>query len=314
MINYLIRRFLWVVPMWLLISFLTFLIMYLAPGSPATMMLGIEANQEMVRDLEEKLGLDKPFIVQYSNWLGGVLKGDLGRSILLKTRVLNEIQTRFPVTLALSVGGLLLALVIGIPTGVLAAMRPNGFTDMIIMGMAMVVLSVPSFLMGLILIFFVGVKLNLLPVGGYVPIFVSVRNWALHMVMPWIAAGLVQVALIARMTRAEVLESLHSDYVRTARAKGLSETVVVFRHAFRAAIIPVVTVTGVAIVTLLGGAFILETLFGLPGVGRLVVSSVLHRDYPVVQGSMIYITSLVLVINMLVDLLYAYLDPRIRYE
>jgi len=278
------------------------------------MMLGIEANQEMVRDLEEKLGLDKPFIVQYSNWLGGVLKGDLGRSILLKTRVLNEIQTRFPVTLALSVGGLLLALVIGIPTGVLAAMRPNGFTDMIIMGMAMVVLSVPSFLMGLILIFFVGVKLNLLPVGGYVPIFVSVRNWALHMVMPWIAAGLVQVALIARMTRAEVLESLHSDYVRTARAKGLSETVVVFRHAFRAAIIPVVTVTGVAIVTLLGGAFILETLFGLPGVGRLVVSSVLHRDYPVVQGSMIYITSLVLVINMLVDLLYAYLDPRIRYE
>ena len=314
MASYIIRRLAWLIPIWLLVSFVTFLILYLAPGSPVTLMLGVDASQEAIVSMEKTLGLDKPFYIQYGRWLGQVLKGDFGTSILLKKPVASELLKRFPVTVSLTMGTLILAMLIGIPAGFIAAMKPNGFRDSTVMGISMIGISIPEFLLGLLLIYIIGVTFRWLPVGGYVLPGKSVSGWITHLLMPCFSLGFIHAALIARMTRASLLESLHADYVRTARAKGTREYHGVTRHAFRNAIIPVTTVIGVSAVILLGGAFITEALFNLPGVGKLVISAVQHRDYPIVQGGMLFIATVVIVLNLLVDLLYAYLDPRIHYE
>jgi len=288
--------------------------MHLAPGSPAILMLGIDASQEAVLALEEELGLDQPFFSQYARWLSRIGRGNFGNSILLKTPVLQELILRTPVTFSLGVGSLLLAIIIGIPAAIIAAKRPNGWRDTTIMGFCMIGVSTPEFLLGLLLIFFIGVKLRWLPVAGYVSLRESFAGWLAHLVMPWFSLGAIHAALIARMTRATVLESLHSDYVRTARAKGVAEYRVLFLHAFRNALVPVVSVIGVSAVIMIGGAFITEVLFGLPGIGRLVISAVQHRDYPVVQGGMVFIATVVLLFNLGVDVSYTFLDPRIHYE
>jgi peptide/nickel transport system permease protein len=310
---YIARRLLLLVPAWLLMGALAFTLMRLIPGDPAAALLGLEATPEALADLRERLGLDRPLLVQFIFWLSQVLHGELGRSWFLGEQVLPAIVGRLPVTLSLTVLALLSSLAMGLPAGLRAASRPNSATDLAIMGASMMGLSIPDFAMGLALIFFLGVAVPLLPVSGYVPFSKSAWGWLTHLILPAFSLGVVQAALIARITRSSMLEVLGTDYIRTARAKGLGERLVVWNHALRNALIQILTVVGNAAVVLLGGAFVIETVFNLPGVGNLVVMAVKRRDYPLVQGCILFISTMVIVVNLVVDVLYAYVDPRIRY-
>jgi len=292
---------------------MAFTLIRLIPGDPAVVLLGLEATPDAVDQLRERLGLNQPLPVQFGFWLREVLRGELGRSYFLREPVLQAITSRLPVTLSLASFALAAAVMLGVPAGVRAATRPNSRGDLTIMALSVIGLSIPDFAMGLGLIFLFGVALRWMPISGYVPAAQSLGGWALHLVMPAFALGIVQAALLARITRSSMLEVLGADYVRTARAKGLTERRVVSRHAFRNALIQVVTVIGNAAVILLGGAFVVETVFNLPGVGNLVVMAVKRRDYPLVQGCILLISTVVIVVNLVVDVLYAYIDPQIRY-
>jgi len=313
MIRYTIRRLLALIPTWLAIGIIAFIIVRLAPGDPAAILLG----QEGIGGIEEvhrRLGLDRPILVQLAGWLANAAQGNLGDSFFLGRSVSAAIFERIPVTLSLALLSILFAVVIGMPLGIAAALRPNSPRDTSVMGMSLLGLSVPEFFTGLILIYVFSVALGWMPAGGYEPISLSAYRWAKHLLMPSFALGFLQAALIARMTRSSMLEVLNSDYIRTARAKGLIESRVVWKHALRNAIIPVVTVVGMVFALLLSGAFITEVLFRLPGAGNLIISAVKRRDYPIVQGGLLIFSSAVLVMNLVVDVLYVYIDPRIKYE
>jgi peptide/nickel transport system permease protein len=301
------------VPAWLIMGGIAFALIRLIPGDPAAVLLGMEATPQAVAELRERMGLDRPLPIQFVLWLRRVLEGELGRSFFLGQPVVEAILGRLPVTLSLTAAALLVALLLGLPIGLRAATRPNSPTDLTAMALAVVGLSVPDFAMGLGLIFCFGVALAWFPISGYVPIAQSPTAWSAHLAMPALALGIPQAALIARITRGSMLETLGTDYVRTARAKGLGEPAVVGRHAFRNTLIHVLTVVGNAAVILLGGAFVVETVFNLPGLGNLVVMAVKRRDYPLVQGCLLLISTVVILVNLVVDVLYAYVDPRIRY-
>jgi peptide/nickel transport system permease protein len=307
------RRLMLLIPAWLVMGVIAFTLIRLIPGDPAAVLLGLEATPDAVDRLRERLGLNQPLPVQFAIWLSQVVRGELGRSFFLGEPVLQAILGRLPVTLSLAAFALVLAIAFGVPAGVRAATRPNSSTDLGIMALSVVGLSIPDFALGLILIFVLGVALHWLPISGYVPFVQSAGGWALHLLMPAFSLGIVQAALIARITRSSMLEILGMDYVRTARAKGLTERTVVRVHAFRNALIQVLTVVGNATVILLGGAFVVETVFNLPGVGNLVVMAVKRRDYPLVQGCILLISTIVILVNLIVDVLYAYVDPQIRY-
>lgn len=313
MLAFLIRRLLLLFPTWILIAVISFLIIHMTPGDPAAVLLGQEGigGLDVIR---ERLGLDKPLHVQLGLYLKGLLRGDLGESFFLGQSVLEAITSRLPVTLSLAVIAIFFAVGIGVPLGVAAALKPNTPQDTAIMFVALLGLSIPEFVTGLVLIFMFAVSLGWLPAGGFVPLSEGIGAWFSHLLMPAFALGFVQSAYIARMTRSSMLEVLNSDYVRTANAKGLRYRLVVWKHAFKNAIIPVLTAVGLVFAMLLSGAFITEALFRLPGVGTLVISAVKRRDYPVVQGSLIAITTIVLLVNLLVDFFYAFFDPRIRYD
>lgn len=313
MLRFLGRRAFTLIPMWVAVAFLTFLLMYLIPGDPLVSILGPDASPEVRARMLEEMHLDEPFFARFFLWARAALRGDLGSSIFLDRPVAHAIWERAPITLSLGAAALVWAVLIGLPLGILAAVRRGTGVDTGVMVLSLVGLSTPEFLFGLVGIFTLGVRLGWLPVGGYVAWAEAPWQTLRHLFLPSFTLGFINAALIARMTRATMIEILQQDYIRTARAKGVHEAAVLRRHALRIALIPVSTVIGFAAVLIVAGAFITEIVFTLPGMGNLAISAVLQRDYPLVQGVMLVIATGVLLLNLLVDVGYAYLDPRIRY-
>jgi len=304
--RYVLKRVVLALPVLLGVSVVVFVAIRLIPGDPAQLMAGQAATQEVVQQIRQSLGLDQPVPVQYLYFLRNVVRGDLGRSLFNGAPVVEELAQRFPRTVRLALASIAVASLIGIPAGILAATRRSTWVDTAVMLVALAGVSVPVFWLGLNLILLFSVRLQWLPSFGY-------ETWR-HLVLPSLTLGAASTAVVARMTRSAMLEVLGQDYVRTARAKGLAERVVVSRHALRNALIPVVTVLGLQLGTLLSGAVLTETVFAWPGIGRLLVEAVLARDYPIIQGATLLIAATFVVLNVAVDVLYGLLDPRIRYE
>ena len=308
---FLIRRLLLTLPILFIVSVVCFSLINLIPGDPATVILGPEASEQAKEQMREQLGLNKPIVVQYVDWLGGVLHGDLGESLVDGTPVSQLILQRLPVTLELALGTFLVSLTIAVVAGILSASKKGTWVDYVSTGFALGGISIPHFWLGMMFIIIFAVDLGWLPASGYVPFFEDPAANIAVMILPVLATGLRESAELMRMLRSSLLEELGSDYVRTAFSKGLSRRVVVIRHAVRNALIPFVTASGLQIAALLGGLVVTEQVFQLPGVGRLIVESILERDYTVVQGAVLTVTVIVILINVLVDLLYAVIDPRI---
>ena len=307
------RRLASAIPVLFLTTLVSFGIMQIVPGDPAEIIAGLGASPQEVARIRTELGLDQPPLVQLARWYQGMARGDLGDSLLLGRSVSRAIVERLPVTLSLTAYALVLTLVVGVLSGVGAARRPGGWLDQVLMTVALLGVSFPSFWLGLMLIVVFAVQLDWLPSGGYVPFSESVGGWFRSATLPAISLALLQIGLLARMTRATMLEALGQDYVRTARTKGLSSAVVVWKHAFRNVLVPVVTVVGIIVSLLLSGSVVIETVYSVPGIGRLMASAVLRRDYPVIQGGLLVTAAGFVLLNLLVDVLYAYLDPRVRY-
>jgi peptide/nickel transport system permease protein len=310
---YLSRRFAGMVVVMLMVAAIVFVIARVVPGDPAAVMLGSNATPADVAALRTQLGLDRPLPVQFVLYIRDILSFDLGNSIFLNRPVVDAMLDRAELTGWLTGLSVAIAVLIGVPVGVLAAVRRGTLLDQAVTAVSMLAASLPSFWVGLTLIEYLAVRLGWFPVAGYGNPGAGLGERLHHLVLPAVALGLPNSALIIRFTRTSMLDVLHEDYVRTARAKGLGPVAVVIKHAFRNALIPVLTVIGLTIATLIGGAIVTETVFGLPGVGNLIVSAVLRRDYPVIQGALLIISGLYVLINMAVDLLYAVVDPRVRY-
>jgi len=311
---YLLRRLISLVPVLVLVGVTTFFLMQLIPGDPATVLLGPDAPEQEVEALRIELGLDRPVIIQFFSWFSNVLQGDLGISYYLGLGVTESILLRMPATLQLAFAALLIAVAIGMPLGVLAAVKNGSWIDRVVMVFAMVGISAPSFWIGLNFILIFSVTLRWFPTGGYVPLTEDFIEGVRHLILPALALGINQAALIARMTRSSVLDVLRQDYVRTARSKGVSEQRVIWRHMLKNAMNPVLTVIGISFGVLMSGTVIVETVFTYPGLGRLVVLAVQRRDYPLVQGVLLLAAGLYMLINLIVDLLYVVFDPRIQYS
>ncbi len=314
MLAYTIRRLILTVPVMLVVSTTVFLLLYLTPGDPVGVILGPEATEQQKAELRARLGLDQPAHVQLANWYLRLLRGDLGTSIFLNKPVTLAFVERIEPTVMLTLLAMAFAVGIGLPAGIVAAKLRGSWFDIGAMLVAIAGVSMPTFWVGLNLIFIFGVTLNWLPVAGYQPLSAGIWENIRYLLMPAFTLGFAQSALLARITRSMMLEVLSQDYIRTARAKGLSELAVVLRHALRNAMIPVITVIGLSFAILLGGAVITEQVFNIPGVGRLLVQAVTRRDYPLVQGIVLIIAAVYVIINLVVDLIYAYLDPRIRHR
>ncbi len=311
---YVIRRLILTIPILLLVSIMVFSLLQLIPGDPATVILGQEATEESKAALRRELGLDKPLVLQYLSWLGKVVQGDLGRSLVDRSPVIEHILQRLPVTLELTAGTFIVTLLIAVPTGILSATRRGGATDLFSTLFALGGMSVPSFWLAMLFIIFFAVKLQWLPASGYVPFTEDPSANIKAMLMPMVATGIRESAVLMRMLRSSMLEVLHSDYVRTARGKGLGQTTVVLRHALRNALVPVITSSGLIVAGLLGGLVITETIFAIPGFGRLIVESIFQRDFVMVQGAILVSALLVVLVNLIVDMLYVLIDPRIKSE
>jgi peptide/nickel transport system permease protein len=311
--RYILQRFLGMLTVMFVVVTIVFLIVRVAPGDPAGVMLGPDATPADVAALRARLGLDQPLLVQYVLFLGQLARGDLGDSIFLNQPVLSALAQRAEPTFFLTLFSILIASSIAIPIGILSAYRRGSLFDQATTTVAMLAASIPSFWLGLLLIQFFAVRLGVLPVSGYGGPGASFLTRLTHLILPAIALGIVSSALILRFTRASMLDVLGDDYVRTARSKGMGEFRVVMKHAFKNALIPILTVLGLTAALLVSGAVVTETVFGLPGVGSLVVSAVLRRDYPVIQGALLVIAALYVLINFLIDMLYLAIDPRVRY-
>jgi peptide/nickel transport system permease protein len=311
--RYVIRRILSAIPVLLIVSATVFMLLYLTPGDPAGVILGPDATPERINELRERLGLNDPWHVQMLRWYGNVLRGDLGNSLSVNNRtVVQAIAERAEPTILLTLLALTVSLVIGLPTGIVSALGRGRWVDTLVMFVAIVGVSMPTFWFGLNLIYVFAVTLRVLPLAGYQGLDQGPQETLRYLIMPAVTLGLAQGALLARMTRSMMLETLGEDYVRTARAKGLNRPAVVIRHALRNALIPLVTVVGLSFAVLLGGAVITEQVFNIPGVGRLLIQAIGRRDYPLVQGIVLMIALIYVMINLLVDIVYGILDPRIR--
>jgi peptide/nickel transport system permease protein len=310
--RFILRRVALSIPILLLVSMMVFSLIHLIPGDPVTVMLGQEATPEAKAALRHELGLDRPLVVQYVAWLSHVLRGDLGRSLVDRTPVLDEIRLRLPATIELAIGAFLVAVLIAVPAGVLSATRRGSAVDYLSTVFALGGLSLPSFWLAMLFIILFAVKLRWLPASGFVPFAENPRANLTAMVMPMVATGIRESAFLMRMLRSSMLEVLHADYVRTARAKGLHERVVVLRHALRNGLVPVVTSSGLVVAGLLGGLVITETIFSIPGFGRLIVDAIFQRDFITVQGAILVSAVLVVLVNLVVDILLALIDPRIK--
>jgi peptide/nickel transport system permease protein len=313
MFAYIVRRILATIPVMAIVALFVFSLLYIAPGDPAAVIAGDQATPDDVERIRQSLGLDRPFLVRFGEWFWQILQGDLGTSIFTALPVSGMIAQRIEPTLSLMVVTLLLAVSVGVPIGVFAAWKAGSFLDRAIMGFAVLGFSVPVFVVGYLLAYVFAIQLSWLPAQGYTPISAGIRPWLENLILPAVALGLVYIALIARVTRATMLDVLSQDYVRTSRAKGLSEGPVLFVHALKNAAVPIVTVIGIGVALLIGGAVVTESVFAIPGLGRLTIDAILRRDYPVIQGVVLLFSFVYVLINLLVDLLYTVLDPRIRY-
>lgn len=310
---YLVRRLLAAIPTLVVTALAVFLIIHLTPGDPASVMLGSDATPEQVAQLRQALGLDQPLLAQLLRWAGRVLRGDLGQSYFMGIPVIRALGQALGPTLLITLLALLLAVAVGVGAGVVAAVRRGSLADDVAMFLAILGVSMPEFWLGLNLILVFAARLKWLPVAGYVSPAAGVGKALRYAALPALALGLTQAAFLTRMVRSAVLDVLGEDYVRTARAKGLRERTVVYRHVLRNALIPIVTVMGLSTAILLGGAITTETVFNIPGIGRLLIAGALRRDYPLIQGIVLFIAAVYIVINLTVDVLYAAIDPRIRY-
>jgi ABC-type dipeptide/oligopeptide/nickel transport system permease component len=305
MFQYVLKRLLSTIPVLIGISLLLFFMLRMLPGDPAQVLAGQMASQEDIKNIRQQLGLDKPIIVQYGIFLSRLAKLDLGRSARTQAPVINEVWARLPNTMLLAVAAISLACLFGIPAGIISSVRPYTWIDYLFTSMALFGISMPVFWLGLMLIVIFSLVLRWLPAGG-------IGSWK-HVLLPSFTLAAFVVAFITRITRASMIETLSQDYTTTARSKGLKEQVVIVKHALKNALIPIVTVVGLQFGLLLGGAVLTETVFAWPGLGRLIVDSILARDYPVIQGTILIFGLLYILVNLVVDLLYAYIDPRIRY-
>lgn len=310
--HFLIRRLAGAFLVLVLVSLMSFALIWLVPGDPAAAFLDASATPEQVAKLRSALGLDLSLPQQMLGWYGRVLSGDLGQSILLNRSVTAALIERLPVTLSLAALALAFAVFFGVAAGIIAAVNHNRWPDQAVMTTALLGLSVPDFWLGLVLVLVFAVSLGWLPSGGFTPFLQSPTEWLRGMVLPALTLGLVQVGFIARMARASMLDTLSQDYVRTADAKGLAKLHVVLRHALPNAMIPILTVIGIVSGALLGGAVIVEQVFSIPGIGRLIVGAIASRDFPVLQGGLLFLAVVYLAINLVVDILYAVVDPRVR--
>jgi len=313
MIAYVVRRLFSTLVVMAVVAFVVFSLLYLTPGDPAAVIAGDIATDEDIKRIHARLGLDEPFLVQFGRWVWALAHGDLGTSIFTNLPVTTLIGQRVEPTLALTLCTLVVAIAIAVPVGVLAAAKAGTWVDRAVMAFSVLGFSVPVFVVAYGLILTLSVELDWLPVQGYRNFRDGVWQWFRHLILPSIALGTVYVALIARMTRASMLDVLAQDYIRTAAAKGLARDQVLIGHALKNAAIPVMTIIGMGIALLISGAIVTETVFALPGVGRLTVDAILRRDYPVIQGVILMFSAVYVLVNLAVDLSYMFFDPRIRY-
>ena len=307
----LLKRLLLSLPTLLLVSMVVFSLLAVLPGDPVAAILGMEATPEAAAALRLKLGLDDPLLVQYGRWLWAVLHGDLGRSFIDNTPVADALWQRLPVTIELAIGSFLVAVIIAVPAGILSAARPRGWANAIGTLIALFGMSVPHFWLGMLFIILFAVKLGWLPASGFVPLSVDWHANLIAMIMPMVVTGLRESAILMRMVRSSLLEVLNEDYIRTAFSKGLRDWQVVLGHALRNAMIPVLTASGLMVSGMLGGLVITESLFGIPGMGKMIVDAIFQRDYVTVQAGVLAATVMVVIVNLGVDLLYSVIDPRI---
>ncbi len=313
MIRFLLGRLAATVPVMGIVAVIVFLLLRLAPGDPAAILAGDAATPEQIAAIRARLGLDQPMLQQFGEWILRLLHGDLGTSIISNQPVWQLILDRVQPTLALAVTTILFAVIVAVPLGVIAAWRHDTWIDRAVMAVSVAGFSIPVFVLGYLLIFGFAMKLRLLPVQGFVPIGDGLGPFLARLVLPTLTLSVIYIALIARTTRSSVLEVLGEDYIRTARAKGVTEARVLSRHALRNAAIPVISVIGIGIALLISGVVVTESVFNLPGLGRLTVDAVLARDYPVIQGVILLFSGVYVLINLAVDLSYLLFDPRIRY-
>src|SRR5260221_1788870 len=307
------KRLLAPVPVMAVVAVFVFAMLRLTPGDPAAIIAGAAATSQDIADIRTKLGLDRPIVSQFFVWIGRMLTGDFGESFFFKKQVAELIAGRIEPTLILATTTMILSIVVAVPLGVLAAWKQGTWIDRIVMGFSVLGFSVPVFVIGYVLIFVFSIELQWLPVHGYQPLSEGFWGCLVRLVLPSVTLSVIYIALIARITRTSVLEVLGEDYIRTARAKGLTNVVVLMRHALRNAAVPIVTVIGIGIALLIGGVVVTESVFSIPGLGRLTVDAVLARDYPTVQAVILLFSFVYVMVNLLVDLLYTGLDPRIRY-
>jgi peptide/nickel transport system permease protein len=313
MFSYIVRRILSTIPVMAVVALFVFSLLYIAPGDPAAVIAGDQATPADVERIRANLGLDRPFLVRFGEWVWHIVQGDLGTSIFTNLPVSTMIGQRVQPTLSLMVLTLILAVVVAVPMGVLAAWKQGTFLDRAVMGFAVLGFSVPVFVVGYLLAYVFALELDWLPVQGYTSIDQGLWPWLQNLILPSIALGGVYIALIARITRATMLEVLQQDYIRTARAKGAGQGSILFLHALKNAAVPIVTVIGIGVALLIGGAVVTESVFAIPGLGRLTVDAILRRDYPVIQGVILLFSFVYVLVNLLIDILYTVIDPRIRY-
>ena len=314
LLRYIIQRLLSLIPVMLVVSIIVFLIVHLTPGNPAYIILGEDSSEESIRQLEHELGLDQPIAIQFFDWIKNMLTGDFGMSIYSSEPVLDIILSHFGPTFSLMAVSLFLMLLIAVPAAIFAVIKRDTAVNPIFLSSSLIGVSLPEFWFAMLLVIAFGVTIPIFPVAGYIPFDSGVLEWLHHLFLPAFVLALVEAGLISRMLRDEMLEAVGQDYTRTARAKGIKESTVIMRHTFRNALIPSVTVIGTATAGLLGGTVIIETLFTIPGIGQLLIDSIHRRDFPVIQGVVLFTAVIYVIVNLIVDLLYALFDPRIRYD
>lgn len=313
MFGYILRRLLSAIPVLVIVAVLVFLMLRFTPGDPAAVIAGDNATSEQIALIRNRLGLDQPILTQFSIWAGNLLTGNLGESFFFKKTIAELIASRIEPTLSLAFATMLIAIVVAIPLGVLAAYKHGSWIDRIVMGFSVLGFSVPVFVIGYLMIYLFAITLGWFPVQGYQALSQGFGGYVQRLVLPSMTLSVIYIALIARMTRASVLEVLNEDYIRTARAKGQVERKILFRHALKNAAVPIVTVVGIGIALLIGGVVVTESVFAIPGLGRLTVDAVLARDYPTIQAVILLFSGVYVGINLLIDLAYSLFDPRIRY-
>jgi peptide/nickel transport system permease protein len=311
--SYILRRVLVTLPVMAIVALFVFSLLYIAPGDPAAVIAGDQASPADVERIRQGLGLDRPFLIQFGSWIWRILHLDLGTSIFTNLPVTSMIAQRIEPTLSLMTLTLVLSLLIAVPLGVVAAWKAGSWIDRAIMAFAVSAFSLPVFVVGYVLAYVFALELDWLPVQGYTPLAEGFWPWLQNLILPTIALGSVYIALIARITRASMLEVLQQDYIRTGRAKGLGQPSILFVHALKNAAVPIVTVIGLGVALLIGGAVVTESVFAIPGLGRLTVDAILRRDYPVIQGIVLMFSFVYTLVNLMVDVTYTLIDPRIRY-